>query len=425
MNDFMIDCQQIRQDAASVRSLAASVQFYPMQIKTTAMALALNGVYSVQVKRALHDISEQVEMEHRYLKSLGAALEDISQTYVTAEQKIAEAVAESTSGSGISPGGMTAEERTLYDKYRREVDELTEILSGRRGVKECLQKWYDLLKRGSFNDPKNYTLTKAEKEAILRFLSPGLDGTTDGYNTLTSKIPGLANLFGKFAPFLNSGTANQIEKGTIGILTMNGLLQSLLGFNYREGSDSYYTEEGSLQNQWGFNDAMDHWGSTLGMNLDTSISTFTYDGQEFRVQFWKGTYGWDSCVGGEFGIYSRPEWEAKGNPYVEGSPESRMILYEAVEDRYQVPVRQTTTYTRDSGREKSFVNDTSTYGDGDHYWNLNIRSDAGVDKQSVRSEYVIDCSKQGSGFCDAMYNSLKDKPDLQVSRNGNTITVKY
>ena len=424
MSTFFAEPGQIGADAQNIKSLAAPVQNCSFEVLNISAVLALEGSYSPMVRKRLREIAREIEGKSGNLKTLGTVLQDISRVYEKSENKIAGSVSESA-GGGTSADGMTKEERDAYEEYRKEVEELLEILSGKRGWKECLQKWYELLRKGSFNDPKNCTLTKAEKEALLRFLAPALDGTTDGYNQLIAEVPFLGSLLGNISKIMNSGPANAVEMGLFGLVSINGLMASILGFRYNPGSDSYYTVEGSLQNQWGFNDAMDHWGSTLGMDLDTSISTFTYDGQEFRVQFWKGTYGYDGAVGGEFGIYSRPEWEAKGNPYVEGSKESRMILYEAVDEKYQVPVRQTTTYTRDSGRERHFTNDTGTYGDGDHYWNLNIRTEAGVEKQTVRSEYVIDCSKQGSGFCDAMYSSLQGEADLEVSRNGNVITVRY
>ena len=425
MNYFSTEINQIGKDALSIRELASSLQNFTPRIERIASSLSLSGTYSLQVKRRLRDLSGQVAAEAVNLRDMGSVLQEIAQAYEKTERAIVQNASIGAKGNSAVSGGMTKAERDAYKKYKREVDELLEILSGKRGMKECVQKWYELLQKASIIKPGNCTLTKAEKEAILRFLAPMLDGTADGYNKLISEVPWIGTLIGNYERIANSRPGGAVEEGFYKFFSIGGALQTILGFTYNPDTDSYYTKEGSLQNQWGFNDAMDQWGPTLGMDLDTSISTFTYDGQEFRVQFWKGTYGWDGAVGGEFGLYSRPEWEAKGNPYVEGSPESRMILYEAVDQKYQVPVRQTTTYTRDSGRSLRFVNDTGAYGDGDHYWNLNIRTEAGIEKQTVRSEYVIDCSKQGSGFCDAMYQSLSEKPELQVSRNGDVITVKY
>ena len=150
-----------------------------------------------------------------------------------------------------------------------------------------------------------------------------------------------------------------------------------------------------------------------------------YDGQEFRIQLWKGHYGWDSAVGGEFAIYSRPEWEAKGDPYVQGSKASELTLYDAASKEYQLPVKQTTYYTDDHGRKKRFINDTSTYGDGDHFWNLNIRTEAGVDKSSISTEFEIDCSGKDYGFQEALYNSLEQKENLKVRQEGSKIIAYY
>ena len=246
-------------------------------------------------------------------------------------------------------------------------------------------------------------------------LADAIDGNYDEWN----------NYVNKHVDSFNSDKANSIEKEVIALLSTNGWLQNSLGFAYRNQADSYYTVEDSLQNQWGFCDYMDEVGNTLGMDLDTEISTFIYDGQEFRVQLWKGNYGWGSAVGGEFGIYSRPEWEAMGNPYVEGAASSEMILYDAVDEKYQLPVEQTTSYIGIKGDIRTVTNDTSQYGDGTHYWNLNIRTEAGVDKADIVSTYNIDCSGKDYEFQVALYNSLKSQSNLQVTQKDRMIMVTY
>ena len=293
------------------------------------------------------------------------------------------------------------------------------------GLKEKLELWEALLGKAHLMNPSDCTLTKEEKVAILMAIKPIADKMDDAYDKLEVEHPFIKNVFGDLDNILNIDAFNKIEKEGFAVLSINNCMQNILGFNYRAESDSYYTQEGSLQNQWGFCDYMDDMGNMLGMNLDTEITTFNYDGQEFRVQLWKGNYGWQAAVGGEFGLYSRPEWEAKGNPYVQGAPESELILYDCVEEKYQLPVKQETTYKNDRGHIELFGNNTATYGDGTHYWNLNIRTEAGITKESIGTRYEIDCSGKDIGFQEALYQSLASDKNIRVKQEGRMIEVSY
>ena len=162
------------------------------------------------------------------------------------------------------------------------------------------------------------------------------------------------------------------------------------------------------------------------MDLDTDVKTFTYDGQEFRVQLWKGTYGGGGAVGSEFAIYSRSEAEALAQPYTWESPDSKYILFEAVDQQYQPKVCQMTTYESMDGTEKSFDCDTRRYGDSDDYWNLSIRTEAGVDKDSVSVKYAIDCEAQGTGYAEAMEAAFENDPLIKdVYRKGDIVYIEY
>ena len=289
---------------------------------------------------------------------------------------------------------------------------------------EMLKYLYELLKRASFNDPKNCTLTKAEKEALLRWIGSKMDGVGE------KGVKGVRLLEFFFsndevAKLFNSDQFNEAERE--GISLVAGSLAALLGFTYNEKTDSYYTREGCIQQQWGFCDAIDDWGPALGMDLDTDVKTFTYDGQEFRVQLWKGLYGGGGAVGSEFAIYSRSETEAMANPYEWGNENSRYVLYDSVEDKYQPAVTQKTMYKDSKGRSEKFSCDTKEYGDGDDYWNLNIRTDAGARKNTIVSTYTIDCSKQGEGFAQAMEEAFKNDPNLSKEPiiEGNVIILEY
>lgn len=369
----------------------------------------------------------QLEREARELEQLGEGLEASWEVYKSTEERVIKTCKASKSYKESEAGRQEAEEaQRKYRDYKHQIDQLYERLTFKTGdYIGTLGLWKDLILKMHLENPSACELTKAEKVAILMAIKPIASATDNAYDQVAAIFPLLDILVNKGSDSLNHPWANAIEEKGVELLSTNGLLQRLLGFCYREESDSYYTVEDSLQNQWGFCDYMDEMASTMGMDLDTKITTFNYDGQEFRLQLWKGTYGYDSAVGGEFGLYSRPDWEASGERYEEGQPASEMILYDAVSEEYQLPVKQIVTYRDEKGQSRRIVNDTAVYGDGDHYWNLNIRTEAGIEKEAVSSIYEIDCSGQEKGFQQALYNSLVAEEGLQVMQEGSTVIVSY
>ena len=367
---------------------------------------------------------EKMEQQAATLGEYARGLEEIIRTYCNAENKL---INQTNGGKAQSDSTeMTPEEKSQYEAYKKRIQEIYDKLLAKDGdYLGALELWKELAIKMHVENPSECTLTKEEKVAILMAIKPLVSKIDTKYDELAAENPFINNWVHDHVDFLNSDGANFLEKKAIELLSTNGVLQNILGFAYRENSNGYYTVEGCLQNQWGFCDYIDELGGTLGMDLDTDISTFKYDGQEFRIQLWKGHYGWDSAVGGEFAIYSRPEWEAKGDPYVQGSKASELTLYDAASKEYQLPVKQTTYYTDDHGRKKRFINDTSTYGDGDHFWNLNIRTEAGVDKSSISTEFEIDCSGKDYGFQEALYNSLEQKENLKVRQEGSKSIAYY
>lgn len=63
-----------------------------------------------------------------------------------------------------------------------------------------------------------------------------------------------------------------------------------------------------FQRNFGYNPLYD-WGANLiDFSIETTKLDFNYDGQQYRIQLWKGQYisGSIGTVGGEIGIYTRP-----------------------------------------------------------------------------------------------------------------------
>ena len=81
-----------------------------------------------------------------------------------------------------------------------------------------------------------------------------------------------------------------------------------LGFNYNFDHGFFFATRNSWKRLFGFNDFYD-WLSNHSFNafnLQTERVIFEYDGLEYMVQLWRGTYAFDFFTGAEVGFYTRP-----------------------------------------------------------------------------------------------------------------------
>ncbi len=64
-----------------------------------------------------------------------------------------------------------------------------------------------------------------------------------------------------------------------------------------------------MQRHFGYNPLYDLGANLIDFSIETTKIDFDYEGKEYRFQFWKGQYisGEIGTVGGEIGIYTRPE----------------------------------------------------------------------------------------------------------------------
>jgi len=220
------------------------------------------------------------------------------------------------------------------------------------------------------------------------------------------------------SPFIEGPAFNFINNG--------GYISRLLGFTYTgaDNGDYYYTVEDSLQLKFGFMDYYDEVGSLLGMDLDEYITTFNYGGKEYRIELWKGNYGFGNAYGGEFGIYYRDAAEAIANPYVQGSEQSRHTYYQCLPEGEQLRIVQRIYDTSSGTAEEVIKNDTDDYANGgDHFWNLAIQTDRGKTKDTLMNVYKIDVPD--AGMRQAMTEALSKDKDIVYAETGNGITITF
>jgi len=68
-----------------------------------------------------------------------------------------------------------------------------------------------------------------------------------------------------------------------------------------------YNPKHSPQWVFGFNGVYDAFTFLAACNVDTLRCKFTYGGRDWLVQLWKGAYGAFLAVGGEIGVYNKPQ----------------------------------------------------------------------------------------------------------------------
>ncbi|EAC8433357.1 DUF4474 domain-containing protein [Listeria monocytogenes] len=201
------------------------------------------------------------------------------------------------------------------------------------------------------------------------------------------------------------------------------IISPLLGFEYNQDNDYYFTNEHSLQRYGGFMDFYDDAGFLLGMDLDTEVITFISGDKEYRVQLWKGNYGLGAAYGGELGIYYRNASDANANPYQEGTENSKLIWYRCVDEQDEL-VSTSTIYDKTTG-EQLIRNSTRDYAEnGDHFWNLAIQTNFGQTKENLYMVERIEIPNEElrNDFVEA----LKKETDISnIIINGDAVTFTW
>ena len=187
------------------------------------------------------------------------------------------------------------------------------------------------------------------------------------------------------------------------------VISRLLAFEYNEEKDFYYTNENyGIQRISRFHDIIDCFDGMLGMNLDTKVIEYDVNGVNYRLQLWKGSYGYGNAYGSEINLYSNTD----GGTW-----------YAAVEGEQEIRTEQ---YLYLNGSKEPLIhNDVATYTeDGKHFWNLAIRTDAGYTKEDLWQESILYI--EDKDHRDTLFRKLRKDKELQVEwGDNNSIVIKY
>jgi len=225
----------------------------------------------------------------------------------------------------------------------------------------------------------------------------------------TALIPGLQQGIGDV---MDAAMGNPMIAGAVG---------KAFGFEYVPGQDFYTTNESSLQSYLGFHDAYDKVGKLLGMDLDDKVMQFEVDGVEYRLELWKGSYGQGGAFGGEIGLYTRGTGERGPlGDLLEHIPG----YYSSAAGGDQITMTQE-IYNKRTG-ETYFTNDAkgADGGDGEHYWNLAIRTDPGVNHEDLgqRGTLELDDPDVAEAMCAEMN---RQGIAAELGADGRTITYEW
>ena len=154
----------------------------------------------------------------------------------------------------------------------------------------------------------------------------------------------------------------------------------LLSFQYCYDDCGYYyaNDKKSWQKGFGFARIYDYMAPYIGFEYDYERVFFTYDNQDFMVQFWKGQY--TAFFGGEIGIYHRD---------ADGLKRDDNILYNAADEKYWPTMSMSLYYQKNEGdapEDYEFMFSRPT----DKYWWCTGFVPGKLDKFSDRSELQID-----------------------------------
>lgn len=239
------------------------------------------------------------------------------------------------------------------------------------------------------------------------------------------------------------GVMEQVEDGRWGELGLGAIpalglylfLSQVLSFRFDGGIMYSDNVEGSIQERAGYSDLVDLCAPVLGMDIDSEVVTFVYDGKEYRLQKWDGSYGAGLGYGGEVGLYCRDLPDSDVEAYHPMEPEEIRENLDTLTSA-QVESICATYDTVDGddqpGIEISVTNPMSEVDGirrnaGNTYWNYTatvVPDESGeYTKDNLYVWSRLDCSAN-PGLCDAAEEALLNA-GIPTERSGDTLAVTW
>ncbi len=191
---------------------------------------------------------------------------------------------------------------------------------------------------------------------------------------------------------------NTVTGEVIGGNASKGVFDS--GFAYNAHTKTFYATNDCWQRQLGFTPLYDLIAK-IAFDYTTERIFFDYAGKEWMIQIWKGNYGFDLLVGGEIGIYNRPEG-------------SLGMFYNCAGDEDMMPI------------SIKVYNDERTYVDREAYltwWATGFVMADPVEPESLTMDFSIEFPNQE--ICDAFEKALAKTEVSDCERSGNKVFISW
>ena len=283
---------------------------------------------------------------------------------------------------------------------------------------------------------KQFTQLEAVVEGLE--LQPEIKWSTSDENIATvnssGRVKGIS--LGAFEVIATTVVAGETitAKFPMKVVNNENPLDSYLEFNnfvsYQYSYDycGYYyaNDKKSWQKAFGFARIYDYMSPYIGFEYDYQRVFFTYDNQDFMVQFWKGQYL--AIYGGEIGIYHRD---------ADGLKRDDNVLYNAADKKYW-PTMDMSVYHQKEEGDKPEEYELLFRRPVDKYWWCTgfvpgaIRDNDPADELRIEAVLTFNDSEMASAFADALYELKFEKADTADTVkidgyhiDGDTVTVSW
>lgn len=311
------------------------------------------------------------------------------------------------------------------------LDEEGNIVGIRKGMEDRIHALLDIVRKCLTEDgmPNEMGKLSPDERYVLTYLLTKLGPQV--YEQGEEGAQKLVDIFGPDIAKQFIDLMSMANGGTIPIVT------DKFSFTADDGVMYSIDVDGSVQKRNGFADITEMGGPALGMDLDTHITTFVYNGKEYRIQEWDGTYAFGLAYGGEIGVYCRDAPTSPSRRYEE------MDANDIRKNLDTLTPQQTrslfTAYRPVTGSNVPSVRIIVNTGGSDHidrnagngYWTFDSkgvpRQPNGDPKHGYTKEDISvtgTLTFQDEGLAAAAEAALK-RDGVSVQRNGGTLNVDW
>ncbi len=188
---------------------------------------------------------------------------------------------------------------------------------------------------------------------------------------------------------------NELTGEVFGFNYDRGVFDS--GFAYNAFTNQFYATKDCWQRDLGFTPLYDLLAK-LAFNYVTRRFFFEYDGKDWMIQIWKGNYAFNLFVGGEVGIYNKPDGRLG-------------MFYDCVTDEEMMPISM-----KVYSDERSYIDREEQLT----WWQTGFVFADPVKPKSLTMESSITFPSEE--MCSAFMESAKLNCDVKCVQNGSTVS---